>query len=86
MDVSTLALLIDKHGRQIASPKTVEATVSWRASDSVAQAFTPSGQLVAELHCARIDWLDVSGLRIVGMEPNGTVVTKYRAQSWHYKP
>lgn len=81
--MSTLALLIDTKGQQIPHPVPVEATVSWRATDGFAQAFSPAGQLLAELQYSRVEWMDLGGIRIVGMEPSGRA---FRAQAWHYKP
>jgi len=81
--VGTVALLINKKGQQITHPVPVEATVSWRASDGVAQAFSSAGKLLAELQYSRVEWIDLGGIRIVGMEQNGLT---FRAQSWHYKP
>lgn len=82
----SLAILFDKSGRPIASPVTMEATVSWAARDGMAQAFNAAGQRIAELHNARIDWIEAGGIRIIGMEPTNPGATAFRLQSWQYQP
>lgn len=84
--MGTLALLIDRQGRQIEIPSAVEAAVSWNAKDGMAYAFTPSGQRIAELHNARVEWIEAGGIRLSGMEPANPDATAFRAQAWQYKP
>lgn len=81
-----LAILMDSKGRQIASPEAVEAAVSWAARDGVAQAFNASGKRIAELHGARVEWIEAGGVRLVGMEPTNPGATAFRAQAWQFKP
>lgn len=79
-----LSVLMDANGRQIPNPKTIEASISWTAKDGIAQAFGVSNSLIAELHGARIDWIEAGGIRLSGMEPvSGNI---YRIQQWQYRP
>ena len=81
----TVAVLFNKQGRSAQSPKVIEATVSWSAQDSVAQAFDASGRLVAKLHNARIEWIEAGGVRISGMEPTDASETTFRVQAWQVR-
>ena len=81
----TVAVLFNKQGRSAQSPKVIEATVSWSAQDSVAQAFDASGRLVAKLHNARIEWIEAGGVRISGMEPTDASETSFRVQAWQVR-
>lgn len=80
----TLAMLLDKTGCPIASPEQLNASVSWSARDGLAQAFDANGKRVAELHNARVEWIELSGIRIVGMEPSNLAATAFRLQAWQY--
>lgn len=84
--MSTIAKLYAEDGSQDADPVAIPATVSWRAKDGVAQAFAPDNRLLAELHSARVEWVELGGIRIVGMEAVDAAMTRFRAQAWHYKP
>lgn len=81
-----LAILMDNNGRQIANPIVVDASVSWAARDGVAQAFDGSGARIAELHGARVEWIEAGGIRLSGMEPTNPGATAFRAQAWQFKP
>jgi|JI6StandDraft_1071083.scaffolds.fasta_scaffold229708_3 hypothetical protein len=81
-----LALLMDHSGSEVHNPSPIEASISWTARDGKAQAFNDSGKMVAELHCARIQWIEAGGIRIIGMEAMTPGDTTYRAQAWHYIP
>lgn len=82
----TLAMLFDNAGRSVANPESMAATVSWSARDGVAQAFNATGQRVAELHNARVEWIEAGGIRLTGMEPTNPGATAFRLQSWQYQP
>ena len=80
-----LALLRDKHGGSIPKPVMVPVTVSYQAKEGVAQAWdgAKGEKLVAELQGARIEWIGVGGIRIIGMEPADLNGLKFRLQEWH---
>jgi hypothetical protein len=78
--------LYAEDGSQYTDPVARPASVSWRATDGVAQAFGPDNRLLAELHCARVEWIEAGGIRIVGTEAIDSTLTRFRAQAWHYKP
>lgn len=82
----TIAVLFDCLGRPIDSPKPIEATLSWKNREGIAQAFDTGGKLIAELHHARVDWIDAGGIRLTGMEPISPAGTAFRLQAWQYKP
>lgn len=84
--MSTIAKLLAEDGSQYAQPVAREASVSWRANDGIAQAFDIEGRLLAELHGARVEWIEAGGIRITGMEATDATMTRFRAQAWHYKP
>jgi hypothetical protein len=81
----TICKLFDDAGASIAQPEPVEATVSWRQADGVAQAFA-DGRMIAELRNARPEWIEAGGIRIVGMEPTTVEATTFRAQAWQHNP
>lgn len=81
-----LAILMDKSGKHIANPIVADASLSWAARDCVAQAFDESGKRIAELHGARVEWIEAGGIRLSGMEPTNPSATAFRAQAWQFKP
>lgn len=84
--MGTIAKLFADDGSQHRQPAEYEASVSWRSADGVAQAFGTDNRLIAELHGARIEWIEAGGIRIVGMEAVDATMARFRAQAWHYKP
>ena len=82
----TICKLLTDGGEQVAELVVIDASVSWRVADGIAQAFSPDGSIVAELRHARPEWIEAGGIRFVGVEtiaPGGTAV---RAQEWQYNP
>lgn len=79
-----VAKLLDDDGRPIQKPIAVPASVSFNASDGLAQAWATDGRtLIAEMVKARVVWMGASGIRIEGMEPfAGPAGTQYRAMEW----
>ena len=82
----TICKLLDGHGNPVAQPVLMDASVSWRAADGIAQAFSPDGSIVAELRYARVEWIEAGGIRFVGVETTAPGVTAVRAQEWQYNP
>lgn len=82
----TICKLLDVDGCPVPEPALIEATVSWRQADGIAQAFDPSGRMVAELRHARPEWIEAGGIRLVGVEPAGPGASAVRAQEWQYNP
>lgn len=83
--MGSLAKLFDEQGGAIANPSVIEAAISWNTKDGVAQAFD-GRRMVAELHGARVEWIELGGIRLTGMEPVNSQATAFRLQSWHFKP
>lgn len=78
------AKLLDDSGRTLREPVAVPGSVSFKASDGVAQAWGDDGRtLHAEMVKARVAWIGAAGLRLEGMEPfEGPDGTRYRAMEW----
>lgn len=83
---ATLCKLYAADGRAAAAPEPIQAEVSWRAADGLAQAFRSDGKLVAELQNARIEWVEAGGIRFSGMEATDETNTEFRVQAWQYRP
>ena len=82
----TICKLIDDDGNPVAEPVLMDAAVSWRAADGIAQAFDSDGRIVAEIRNARVDWIEAGGIRFVGVETTAPGGTAVRAQEWQYNP
>lgn len=83
---SRLCKLYGLDGVAVAAPVSFPAQVSWRAADGIAQAFDSAGKLVAEMHNARIEWIEGGGIRFCGMEATDATYTAFRVQAWQYRP
>lgn len=80
----TICKLLDDLGQPVGKPMVIDATVSWRQADGIAQAFDLSGRLAAELRHARPEWIEAGGIRLVGVEPVAPGASAVRAQEWQY--
>ncbi|WP_126447983.1 hypothetical protein [Sulfuricystis multivorans] len=82
--IGKLAILLGKDGREIKRPSQVDAIISWNHKDGVAYAFGKDGKLIAELHNARIEYIENRNIRISGIELIDIEGNVYLAQMWHY--
>lgn len=83
---SSICKLYAEDGTAIGEPVAFVGEVSWRLTDGQAQAFSPDGKLLAEMHNAKVEWIEAAGIRISGMEALDSSNTKFRVQAWHYRP
>jgi len=77
------AKIMDKKGRQIARPMACDGSVSWDATNGVAQAWGADGKtLLAEMRNARVIWIGAAGIRMEGHEPIDMLASRYRLMQW----
>lgn len=77
------AKLRNESGMRVAHPEQIEcSSVTFQSETGEAVAWDKDGQKpLAELQYARVDWMELGGVRISGVEriPN---TTTFRAQEW----
>ena len=77
------AKLRNENGMRVAHPEQIEcSSVTLQHDTGEAVAWDKDGnKALAELQCARVDWMEPGGVRISGVEriPN---TTTFRAQEW----
>ena len=82
----TICKLLDDLGQPLAEPVVIDAVVSWRQADGIAQTFERSGQIITERRHARPDWIEGGGIRMVCIEPVVPSASAVRGKEWQYNP